>query len=213
MQKLKIDNAFFRFMGQLGDVILLNLIWLLCCLPVVTIGASNTAVFYVARKIAAGEDYWVFRDFFRSFRQNLKQGTVAWLILLPLGVLMLADLLIGFQTPGAAGNIYRGIGIAFCLLWLVVEGYVFPLLARYDYNLRQLFTNALFLSVTNIPATLTSVLLAIWLPLLMVFSPDVAVYLLPMWLLAGGAVPAVAVSALLSPTFQRLERNIQGDEM
>ncbi len=213
MPKLKTDNPFFRFMGKLGDVILLNLVWLACCLPVVTIGAANTAVFYVARKIAAGEDYWVFRDFFRSFRQNWRQATAAWLILLPLGALAMADLLIGLQTPGAAGNVFRGIGIVFCLLWLVVEGYAFPLLARYEYRLRPLFTNALFLSVTNLPATLTSVALAVWLPLLMVFSPEVAVYLLPVWLLAGGAGPAVAVSTLLGPTFEKLERKGAGDDV
>ena len=79
---LKTDNPVFSFMGKLGDVVLLNLTWLLCCVPVATIGASTTALFYVARKICLDEDYRVWHDFFHSFRANWKQATGLWLVLL-----------------------------------------------------------------------------------------------------------------------------------
>lgn len=205
MAKLKIDSPFFRFMGRLGDLLLLNLLWLVCSLPVVSFGAANTALFCVARKMAAGEDYRVARDFFRSFRQNWREATLAWLILLPLGALALSDLVIGFRTAGASGNVFRGIGIVCCLLWLLVEGYAFPLLARFDYRLSQLFPNALFLSLRNPAATLSSVALFVWFPLLLLRSPDVAIYLLPLWVLLGGALSALIVSALLLPAFRKLE--------
>ena len=211
MPKLKIDNPFFRFMGKLGDLVLLNLVWTVCCLPVVTAGAANTALYYVARKLAAGEEYRVFRDFFRSFRQNWKQATLAWLVLLPLGTLALADLVIGFSTPGGSGNLFRGIGVVLCILWLMVEGYVFPLLARYEYRLPQLFSNALYLSVTNFTVTVSSVALAVWLPLLLWRSPDMGLYALPLWLLLGGALSALIVSALLLPVFRRIESTNKED--
>ena len=212
MAKLKIDSPFFRFMGRLGDLILLNLLWLACSLPIVTFGASNTALFYVARKMAAGEDYRVSGDFFRSFRQNWKEATLAWLILLPLGALALSDLIIGFRTAGASGNVFRGIGVVCCLLWLIVEGCAFPLLARFDYELAQLFPSALFLGLRNPAATASSVALFLWMPLLMLRSPDVAVYLLPLWLLLGGALSALIVSALLLPAFRKLEAAAKKNE-
>ena len=52
-----IDNPFFRLMGAIGDLVVLNILWLLCCLPVVTAGASTLALFAIVHKIAAGEDY------------------------------------------------------------------------------------------------------------------------------------------------------------
>ena len=212
MPKLKIDNPFFHFMGKLGDLVLLNLVWTVCCLPVVTAGAANTALYYVARKLAAGEEYRVFRDFFRSFRQNWKQATLAWLVLLPLGALALADLVIGFSTLGISGNLFRGIGVVLCILWLMVEEYVFPLLARYEYRFPQIFSNALYLSVTNFTVTVSSVALAVWLPLLLWHSPDMGLYALPLWLLLGGALSALIVSALLLPVFRRMESTNKEDD-
>lgn len=63
LPSMKTDSPFFNFMRKLGDVVLLNVTWIVCCLPVATIGASTTALFYAARKIAAGEDYRIWRDF------------------------------------------------------------------------------------------------------------------------------------------------------
>ena len=211
MTNLNINNPFFRFMGKLGDLILLNLVWLLCCIPVVTVGASNTALFYVARKLAAGEEYRIFHDFFQALRQNWKQATATWLILAPLGGLFLVDLIIGLYTGGAFGNVFRGIGAVLCVVWLMVEGYSFLLLARYEYTVKQLLVHALFLSISNPTVTITSVALAVWLPLLMWKSLDIALYALPFWLLLGRAVSAVIVSALMLPVFRRLEAKKDGE--
>ncbi len=114
MAKLQIDNPFFIIMGKLGDLALLNLLWLACCLPVVTIGASTAALFSVARKMAADEDYRTFADFFHAFRDGWKTATAVWLILLLAGAVSLADLLIGIRTSGRAGGIFLAIGAALC---------------------------------------------------------------------------------------------------
>lgn len=210
MAKLKIDNPFFQWMGKLGDVVMLNLLWLLCCLPVVTLGASTTALFYTARKMAAGEEFRIVHDFFHSFRQNWKQATAVWLLLAAAGALSLADLVIGLHTPGGSGNLFRGIGAVLCVLWLIVFLYVFPLLARYEYTLRQLFSGALFLGIRNPGATITGMALLVWFPLLVWGSVDVAVYVFPFWLLAGGGVSALILSSLLIPVFRKLESKKEG---
>lgn len=212
MPKLKIDNPFFRFMGKLGDIIILNLVWLLFSLPVITAGASSTALFYVARKIAAKEDYRVFHDFKKSFRQNFKEATIAWVILLILGALAAADLVIGMGSPGAAGNIFRGIGVALCLVWLMEASFVFALLARYEYALSRLLLNAFFFGLRNFPATVALLALALWFPLLIWRAPEVALYLAPVWLLTGGALTALAVSAILLPAYKKLEGPVNGGE-
>ena len=83
--------------------------------------------------------------------------------------------------------------------------HLFPLMARYDYPLRQLFATALALGVRKLSITLTGLLLIGWFPLLTVESVEVAVYLFPFWLLLGGGVTALVVSTLYAPVFQQLE--------
>lgn len=205
MPKLKIDNPFFRFMGKLGDLVILSVLWLLCCLPVVTIGASTTALFYVARKIAAEEDYQTAKDFFRAFRRNWKQATQVWLLLLASGALFLADLLIGLQTEGAQGNLFRGIGGVLCILWLLVCGYVFPLLARYEYKTGQLLRMAALMSIRRPLTSVMILLLTLWLPLLLWYDLNAGLYLLPLWLLVGGGASALSISNSLLPFFSKLE--------
>ena len=205
MPKLNLDNPLFRAMGKLGDLFLLNLLWMLCCLPVVTVGASSTALFYVARKIAAGEDYLLREDFFHSFRQNFRQATAAWLALAAAGVLFLFSLWSAFHTPGAAGNVFRGTSIALCLLWLIVAGNAFALLARYEYSAARLLTDALIFGVTHPVSGASAIGAALWLPLLAWADAAAALYLFLPWMMVCGAASAVLLSAAQLPGFRKIE--------
>ncbi len=203
--RLKIDNPVFAWMGTLGDVIALNLLWLLCCLPVVTIGVSTTALFYVARKISAGEEYRVCRDFFHSLRSNWKQATLLWLAELAVGMLFAADLWIGLHTDSGMGNFFRGAGGVLLILWLAQLGFAFPLLARYDYRLGQLAMDCLRLTATKPYIAVVHVLLVIWLPALLFLSPELFLFLMPPWLLCGAGASAAALSRLLLPVQREIE--------
>lgn len=212
MPKMNLDNPVFRLMGALGDILLLNLIWVICCVPLITIGASTTALFAVARKLAAGEDCRVWRDFLRAFRRNWKPATLMWLPLAAAGVLFAADLLIAFQTPGALGNLFRGTGLVLCLLWIVTAGNAFALLARYEYKPLRVLLDALLLGISRPLSAVTSIAAALWLPLLALLDPGTALYLLPIWLLVAGAVSALALSAALLPAFRRMEEKNDDSE-
>ena len=77
-----MDNKFFTFMSRVADLIILNLLCIVCCIPVVTIGPSIAAMFYVTLKMVRNEESYIVRGFFKSFKQNLKQGIVINLIML-----------------------------------------------------------------------------------------------------------------------------------
>ena len=138
MPKLNLDNPVFRAMSWLGDMVFLNLLWVLCCLPLVTAGASTAALLTVARRLVSGEICRIGRDFFHAFRLNWRQATKTWLILAAAGVLFAADLLITFQMPGALNNLLRGPSAVLCVVWLTVTGNAFALLARYLHKLGSL---------------------------------------------------------------------------
>ena len=75
------DNGFWRFMGKLWDALVLNILWMVCCIPLVTVGAATTAVYYVALKLARDEEGYVISSFFKSFKENFRQATALWLVL------------------------------------------------------------------------------------------------------------------------------------
>lgn len=85
------DNDVWRFVGRLADMMVLNLLWILFSLPIVTLGASTTALYYCTIKIVHEEDRGNFRMFMHSFKQNLKEGIILWMILLPILVILLLD--------------------------------------------------------------------------------------------------------------------------
>ena len=100
------DNPIWRFMGKFCDILILNVLWIVLSIPIVTIGASTTAVYYVTLKLVRDEEGPTIRSFFKSFKENFKQSTAIWLILLAAGALTGFDLyfflflsfLSGFQT-------------------------------------------------------------------------------------------------------------------
>lgn len=86
-----IDNPVMQFLSKMFDLIVLNLIFILSCIPIITIGASISALYYVCLKMLRGEDPYIWQNFWKSFRQNFKQSTVVWLLFLAAVVILGMD--------------------------------------------------------------------------------------------------------------------------
>lgn len=201
------DSPFFAFMGFLGDVIHLNLLWLVCCLPLVTAGAATTAAFAVAGKMAARQDYFVRRDFLAAFRRDWRFATRVWLALVPAGAVIAADYQIGLANPGSLGGGLIALAAVLAMVWLCAFGGVFALLGRFTYNRTGLLLrDGVLLCAANPKATLLWLALVLALPLLRAAAPPVYFYLLPPWTLVGGGAAITAFSFALRPYFARLER-------
>ena len=187
-----IDNPFFRLMGAIGDLVVLNILWLLCCLPVVTAGASTLALFAIVHKIAAGEDYRTAAGFFNAFRRDFKQATALWLVVLAAGIAALAGL-------RAASALLAG--VCCCGCWGLA------LLARFTYRhgLLALLDGAR-MTVANLLPTVGILALLAWMPLLWVLAPGWFIYLLLPLFLAGGSVTALGMAALMRPAVARMEQ-------
>ena len=106
MDKLfNMDNKFFTVMGHVADLMILNIVFLICCLPVVTIGASLTALHYVTLKMARNEESYIVRSFFKSFKQNFRQATIINLIMLAVGAVLYVDLNIVTNMTGSMSKV------------------------------------------------------------------------------------------------------------
>lgn len=155
------DNPFWRFMGKLGDLIILNILWVICSIPIVTIGASTTAVYYVTLKLVKDEEGATIRSFFKSFKENLKQMLVIWVILMIVGIVLLFDLQFVYTIPDLQSGLRTVLIAAFgCLsfFYLSMLTYIFPIQAKFYNPIKQTFANAFFMAARHFPKTLCMVL-------------------------------------------------------
>ena len=207
MRKTNIDSPFYRAMGKIGDLALANVLWLVCSLPIVTIGASTLGLFTVTGKLAAGEDYSVRQDFFKAFRRDFKQSTAVWLVLLAAGFAAFW----GMQAADRQTTVFAGVltAASFLLAVLVVccGCWGLALLARFSYPRALLaLQDGARMTLANLLPTVGILACLLWAPLLGRFAPEGFVYLAPFMLLLGGALPAWGMEALMRPAFAKLEQ-------
>ena len=120
-------------MGKVADLCILNIVCLICCIPIVTAGASITAMFFVTMKMVKNEESYIIKSFFKSFRQNFKQATVINLIMLAVAAILYVDLRIVNQMGQPISQILHVIFLAFTVLYAMVFMYIYPVLAKF-YN-------------------------------------------------------------------------------
>ena len=152
MKFFSYDSKFSQWMLRFCYCCWLNLLWAICSIPIVTIGAATTGLYYVMLKLARGEEGNVTKMFFRSFRENFKQATVLWLILLAVGLFLGADGYILYHlrliSAGPAAvfwTILLAVVIAAAVFYTIILIYVFPLVASVENTNLAMLKNSFFI--------------------------------------------------------------------
>jgi len=161
MKIFSYDSKFSQLLLKLCYACYLNLLWLVCSLPIVTVGASTTALYYSCLKIVRDEDSHVGACFFRSFRENFRQATALWLILLGLGLFLAGDGYIVYHlrqnAEGAMAVIWTlilAMVIAGAIVYVIVLEYVFPLVASVSNTNTAMLKNAFLIGTHYLFATI-----------------------------------------------------------
>ena len=199
-----LDGPLFTALNKLSDLIILNLLFIVCSLPIVTAGASLTALSYVTLKIREGEEGYVTRSFFKSFKQNFRQATLIWLILLAAALIMFLDFRIMRSYEGTLGTVIRVSVYLGVLVWCMLLIYVFPLLARFENTIGQTLQNALLLAIANAPKTLIMLILLIGSVFLTLWNANTLVWGILVWLMLGFSVISYINAFMLVPLFHKL---------
>ena len=199
-----MDNKFFVFMGKIADLCMLNLLCIICCIPIVTAGASLTALYYVTMKMVRNEEAYIFRSFFKSFKENFKQATIINVIMLIVAVLLYLDTNIAGNMGQTTGKILRMIFAVFTLLYVMVLLYVYPVLAKFYNSIKNTFKNAFLMAIRHLPFTFLMLLICAC-PILILFIPSfqIQMSLIMLVILFGPAVIAYANSHFFVKIFDR----------
>ncbi len=144
-----IDGPAMRFATKLAYSAYLNILWFICCLPVFTVGASTTALFYVSLKVVKDEESRLTRAFFRSFKENFRQATTIWLILLAAGLVLGLDGYVFYHMrfDSVLWALGTAVFIVILAAYAIILMYIFPLLARFDNTIKAMFKNALMIGM------------------------------------------------------------------
>ncbi|MDO4677567.1 MAG: YesL family protein [Eubacteriales bacterium] len=146
---LNPDNPVMQFITKIVYSVYLNVLWFICCIPVVTAGAATTALYYVTLKMAKNEEGGITKSFFKAFKENFKQSTIVWLILLALGIVLGIDgyVLWHMRFENAFWTIITAIFLVAAAAYLIVVMYIFPLMARFENTIFAMFKNSLFIGM------------------------------------------------------------------
>ena len=199
-----LDSPLIQFLNKVADLMWLNLLTLLCCIPVITIGASLTSAHYVALKMKRNEEGYIVKEFFKAFKVNFKQSTLIWLILLIIAAVIGADLYIMKETDLGIPEFFRVIIMAIGLLVIFMAVWVFPVQAKFINTLSQTMKNAFSLSVIQIPKTLLMIVLYAAPPVLCIWFLQI----FPLYFILGLSLPIYISAMLYNKMFQKLEDRI-----
>ena len=204
-----------RTMGEwsriLCDLMLLNILWMVCCLPIVTIGASTAAMHSVARKMAACEYYTVWRDFWHGFRENWKQGTAVTVILGLMLAVSWADFNIGIHRSGLSGIACQFVGVLGMIAAVFMLSLAFPVLTRYRLPLKMVLKDAALLSLANPHIVIAGLAATALFPALGAWNIDLMIIAVPGWVMLGGGLPVLVQQLLMRKIYARLEEGQSGE--
>lgn len=205
MKLFDLDSPIMRALTKMADLMLLNLLTLICCIPIITAGASFTALHYMALKLRRNEESYIIRGFFKSFKQNFKQATIIWLINLLALIILVGDFYIIYSMGESFNKVLQVIIAIVAIIVLFISTFVYPVLAKFDNPVFRTIKNAFVISILQFPKTILMFILN-WLPWIIMLT---VIQISPLAIIFGFSAPAYASAFLYSNFFKKLETQIE----
>lgn len=199
-----MESPIFVFLSRMADLMILNVVFLITCIPIVTIGAAWSSLYYVTLKMVRNEESYIVRSYFKSFKQNFKQSTLMWIIVLILGFLLYMDLRIMTVMESSAGSNVIRIGIYMLgLVGIFVLQYLFPLVAKFFNSTKNMFRNAFLMAIRHLPQTVVMAVISAGSVIITFLNGWTLTYGLLIWIMIGFALVAMANSWFLVRIFDK----------
>ena len=173
-------NKLLAFVMRIGDLFFLNILFLVCSIPVITIGASSTALFHCTIRMAQKKDSYLSRDFFAAFRKNLLKSTLLFLIVVIIYAILFCDFWLSSMFPGLIQTLFLAVFIALTICFSMIVGYLFPLLDYYGKGVFPTLRDAFFVSFGHVMRTCIMLFMNALIPVLIFLYPNFILRLFPL---------------------------------
>lgn len=201
------ENPIMRFLSRFCDLMFLNCLFLLSCIPIITIGAAISSLYYMVLKMHKDEEPSTAKGYVKAFRSSFRQATLIWLPLLFLFFFFGADLYIIYHVIDPIYNWLQVPVWMIIFLLLSVLVYAFPLLSSFESSIKQLLKNAILLSLSNIPTTIFIIITQVLIIYLCLISGELLVIIGSLCLFFGFAGMAYFYALFLGRIFARCMEN------
>lgn len=183
-----MENPFFTTLSKICDILFISVVYVLLCIPIITIGPASTALYYSTVKVIRKERGYLYREFFKSFRTNFKRGAIIGVIFTILSAVLVFDILYAWgmvDVDYTKGSIFLGVFLAFSLLVLSFSIYAFPILSRFEMTVKQLVKASIYMSMRHFHFTIlmdavivASIVAFLYIPMLLFILPGAATFLI-----------------------------------
>lgn len=209
MNFFNVDGFLYRFLSRLGDLFALTIMWILCSIPIVTIGASTTAAYSLTLKMVKNEESYIFKSFIKAFKENFKTSTILWMIYLVFGsVLGYLFYLYYYGMRGMLPSFFVGLLYLFALIYIISILYIFPLTARYENTVKQTIKNSILIAFRYSFRTLQMLIVFAVLVLLGMWNLYTILFLI---LIGAGAIMYI-LSFFLRVVFDHIEAHFEEEK-
>ena len=207
MNIFNLDSPVMQSLGKVADLMWLNVLTMICCIPVITIGPSLTAMHYMALKIVRNEECYITKGFFKSFKENFLQGMLIGILMIVIMLVLVGDFVL-LRNPELEFSRFLQIVITvIAVLFAFTILYVYPVLAKFSNTIRRTIKNAFLMSIMQFPKTL--LMIVIWaLPLFLLW---LSLRTVPIVFLFGMSGPAWLCAHLYNKFFKRLEDQVMAE--
>ncbi len=197
------DSFAMRFLTALGNLILVNMLFIITCIPIITIGASLSALYRVIFSIHCKEDVAVLRTYFGTFRSSFKQSTILWIpSALALFFFLYEIYLLFFELDPKYGLFQIPVWIMIFLV-LSIHIYSFPMIGLYEQPLKQTIKNSIILAITNLPVTISTIVVKGGIIFFCLAFPTPGVVVGSLYILVGFALSSFITGFFLKRIFEK----------
>lgn len=202
MRKFFSDsNPVIRGLTKLADLMWLNALFIITSLPLFTIGAAASALYYESMRVIQGEEAYITRDFFKAFKNNFKYATIVWIVSAFLLLLFGYTFYVLGKSDLSYAHIAMGIlGVPIILICFMLL-YVFPIMSRFENTLMNTVINALLISLAQFPKTILMLAFSA-VPILLVLS---SLNWFPLLILGGFAIVAYVNGSFMNKIFEKIQ--------
>lgn len=193
------DGMLMKVLGKIFDIGYLSIVFVIFCIPIFTIGASLTALYYTTVKVIRRERGYVFQEFWRSFKLNFGSATIMWMIQLLLTLLLAYNVYLTVDDGTQQGGLMTGAYIALAIIIYAISCYAYPVLSRLVLKNTQIIRLSLYMVGKHIYFTIPIVIISLAAVAAMVFLAPV-VPLLP---ILAPAVAALICSFMMEKVLKK----------
>ena len=191
--------------NQIADLVMLNLLFVISCIPVITIGTAIISLLGTVFERMENPDTYIWKSYRNAFKRNLKQGILLWLIILAVLTLLHTDMvIINSVKPAMSGILMVMLGI-FMVLVVLMAIYAFPLQAKHPAGIKMLLRNSFFISMAYLPYSL--LMLGIFLVCVVItfWSANLLQEMLFIWLLGGFSAMAYLQAKIINVLLEKIQ--------